>query len=139
MILLDTNVVSELRKIALGRADPRVASWDRQQKADQLFLSVMSLYEIEKAILLLERREPKQSAVLRNWLDGTLIPAFAGRIIAVDVTVAAMAARLQIPDPRPTSDSLFAATAIIHGLTIATRNTADFSGLPVALFNPWLA
>ena len=139
MILLDTNFVSELRKIALGRADPQVARWDRQQKADQLFLSVMSLYEIEKAILLQERRNPKQSAVLRNWLDGTLIPAFAGRIIAVDVPVAAMAARLQIPNPRPIADSLIAATAIIHGLTIATRNTADFSGLPVALFNPWLA
>lgn len=139
MILLDTNVVSELRKIALGRADPQVAGWDRQQKADQLFLSVMSLYEIEQGILLLERRDPKQSAVLRNWLDGTLFPAFAGRIIAVDATIAMMAARLQIPNPRPIADSLIAATAIIHGLTIATRNTADFSGLPLALLNPWLA
>ena len=139
MILLDTNVVSELRKIGSGRADPRVAEWDRQQKADQLFLSVMSLYEIEQAILLLERRDPKQSQVLRTWLDGMLIPAFAGRIIAVDVPVAAMAARLQIPNPRPIADSLIAATAIIHGLTIATRNTGDFQGLPVALFNPWLA
>ena len=139
MILLDTNVVSELRKIGSGRADPRVAEWDRQQKPDLLFLSVMSLYEIEQGILLLERRDPKQSAVLRNWLDGTLIPAFAGRIIAVDATIAMMAARLQIPDPRPIADSLIAATAIIHGLTIATRNTSDFQGLPLALFNPWLA
>ena len=137
MILLDTNVISELRKISIGKADPRVVEWDRRQQADAQFLSVIVLQELEKGTLRLERRDPKQGFVLRTWIDGALLPSFAGRILPVDVPVAIMAARLQVPDPRPIADCLIAATAIVHGLTVVTRNLADFQAFPVAIFNPW--
>jgi toxin FitB len=137
MILVDTNVVSELRKISIGKADPYVVQWDRRQQAGLQFLSVVVLQELEKGALLLERRDPKQGGVLRAWIDGALLPSFAGRILPVDTPVAIMAARLQVPDPRPIADCLIAATAIVHGLTVATRNVTDFQIFPVAIVNPW--
>jgi toxin FitB len=139
VILLDTNVVSEYRKASFGRADPRVVAWTEGQIAAQLYLSTITLHEVEKGVLRMERRDPKQGAVLRQWLDTALIPAFAGRILSVDERVAIAAAHLHIPDPRPLADSLIAATALVHGMTIATRNTSDFHGIPVSVINPWLA
>jgi predicted nucleic acid-binding protein len=139
MILLDTNVVSEFRKIIAGKGDAHVASWAVQQSAPSLFLAAITLHELEKGVLLMERRDRRQGAELRTWLDGSLMPAFAGRILPVDERVALAAAHLHIPNPRPLADCLIAATAVVHGMTIATRNTGDFQGLPVALVNPWLA
>jgi toxin FitB len=138
MILLDTNVVSEYRKASFGRADPNVVAWTDKQKPEQLYLSAITLHEVEKGVLRMERRDPKQGVMLRRWLDTTLIPAFAGRILPVDEAVAIAAAHFHIPDPRPLADSLIAATALVHGMTIATRNVADFQGIPVSLINPWL-
>lgn len=139
MILLDTNVVSEIRRIGSGKADPRVVEWDKLHADVAKFLSVIVILEIEKGILPLQRRDPEQFSRLRSWLDGALMPAFGGRILPVDTEVSRACARLHVPDPAPLSDSLIAATAIVHRLTIATRNVADFRRFPVAIVNPWEA
>lgn len=135
--LLDTNVVSELRKVRAGRADARVAAWADSVDAADLHLSVISLHEIEIGVLLAERRDPAQGAVLRAWLERHVVPAFTGRIVAVDAAVARRSARLHAPDPRPLRDALIAATALVHGMTVVTRNVADFAPAGVSLLDPW--
>lgn len=137
--LLDTNVVSELRKIRLGKADRNVAQWADGVDASDLFMSVITVQELEIGVLLAERRDPKQGALLRDWLTQQVLPAFGGRILAVDTTVAQRSARLHVPNPRPVRDGLIAATALVHGMTVVTRNTADFAPTGVALLNPWSA
>jgi predicted nucleic acid-binding protein len=135
MFLLDTNVVSELRKVASGKADPRVAAWSRSVQAGELYLSAICVQELEIGVLRVERRDPRQGALLRTWLDQRVLPAFAGRILAIDTAGALRSARLHVPDPRPFRDGLIAATALVHGFTVVTRNTADFAG--VAALDPW--
>ena len=137
MFLLDTNVVSELRKIRLGRADKNVAQWADSVDATQLFLSVITVQELEVGVLLAERRDPPQGAALRAWLENHVLPAFEGRILPVDLKIAKRSAALHLPDPRPAMDSLIAATALVRGMTLVTRNVADFQSTGVAVFNPW--
>lgn len=137
MYLLDTNVVSELRKAKAGKADRNVTAWAASVPAAGLFLSAISILELETGILLVERRDPAQGAVLRAWLDDHVLPAFAGRVLPVDTVVAQRCARLHVPDPRSDRDALIAATALVHGLTVVTRNVADFAPTGVALVNPW--
>ncbi|MBF0137399.1 MAG: type II toxin-antitoxin system VapC family toxin [Magnetococcus sp. DMHC-1] len=137
MYVLDTNVVSELRKVRLGKADERVANWASGVDTDDLFLSVISIQELEMGVLLLERRDKTQGSLLRTWLNEYVLPAFGGRILAVDTAVAQRSARLHVPDPRPVRDMLIAATALVHGMIVVTRNVADFAPTGVAVFNPW--
>lgn len=137
MFVLDTNVVSELRKIRLGKADRHVAAWADSIDATDLYLSVISIQELEIGALLAERRDPPQGAVFRAWLDGHVLPAFTGRILAVDTAVAQRSARLHVPDHRPVRDGLIAATALVHGMVVVTRNVADFQPMGVDLLNPW--
>lgn len=137
MYLLDTNVVSELRKVRAGKADPRVADWADRVNAADLFVSAIVVQELEIGVLLVERRDPVQGAVLRAWLDGNVLPAFEGRVLDVDTQVARISAQFHVPDPRPVRDSLIAATALVHGLTVVTRNVADFESTGVPVFNPW--
>jgi predicted nucleic acid-binding protein len=139
MFLLDTNVVSELRKIRLGRADANVALWAEGVEATDLYLSVISVEELEIGVLLVERRDPVQGAVLRGWLDQQVLPTFHGRILSVDTAVAQRSARLHVPDPRPQRDGLIAATALVHGMTVVTRNVSDFAPCGVPVLNPWVA
>lgn len=139
MFLLDTNVVSELRKIRLGRADKNVAQWADSLDPADLFLSAITVQELEIGVLMVERRDPSQGAVFRTWLEGYVLPAFAGRILSVDTAVAQRSASLHVPDPRPFRDSLIAATALVHGMTIVTRNVADFQSSGVSILNPWEA
>ena len=139
MFVLDTNVVSELRKIRLGRSDKNVAQCaDRVDSAD-LYLSAITVQELEIGVLLAERRDPSQGAIFRHWFEGHVLPAFAERILPVDSAVAQRSAALHVPDPRPFRDSLIAATALVHGMTIVTRNVADFQSSGVSLLNPWEA
>ena len=137
MFLLDTNVVSELRKIRFGRADANVARWADRVDAFDLYISAITVQELTMGVLLTERRDPLQGAVLRAWLDGQVLPAFAGRILSVDVAVAERSALLHVPDPRPIRDGLMAATALVHRMTVVTRNVADFAPTRVATLNPW--
>lgn len=139
MFLLDTNVVSELRKVAEGKADANVAAW--QTGVDELacFLSVITVQELETGVLRIERRDPVQGRRLRDWLEQRVIPAFAGRILPIDQAVALQCAQLHVPDPRPAHDALIAATALAHGLTLVTRNSSDFAPMGVAVVDPWRA
>jgi predicted nucleic acid-binding protein len=137
MFLLDTNLVSELRKVRSGKANAGVAAWADQVEATALFISAITLHELELGVLLMERRDPAQGALLRQWLDQAVLPAFAGRILAVDGAVAQRSAALHVPAPRPFRDGLIAATALVHSLVVVTRNLADFEATGVALLNPW--
>ena len=137
MYLLDTNVVSELRKVKSGRADPNVTRWAGRVLTPELYLSVVTVQELEHGVLLKERRDATQGALLRTWLDAQVIPAFAGRLLPVTVPIARQCAALNVPDPRPQRDGLIAATALVHGLTMVTRNVRDFQGTGVTLLDPW--
>lgn len=137
MFILDTNVVSELRKAKAGKADKNVTAWAASQPAVSLFLSAITILELETGVLLAERRDARQGAVLRTWLDDHVLPTFVGRVLPVDTAVAQRCARLHVPDPRSDRDSLIAATALVHGMTVATRNVADFNPTGAALLNPW--
>lgn len=138
MYLLDTNVVSELRKVRQGKADRNVAAWADSVDAGELFLSVVTVQELEIGVLLAERRDPAQGAIFRTWLDSRVLPAFADRILVIDVAVARRSARLHVPDPRPVRDGLIAATALVHGMTVVTHNVADFAPTGVATLDPWI-
>ena len=137
MFILDTNVISELRKIRLGRADKNVAQWADSVDAVDLYLSAITVQELEMGVLLVERRDPPQGAIFRSWFESHVLPAFAGRILPVDTAVAQRCAALHVPDPRPAMDSLIAATALVHGMTLVTRNVIDFQSSGVTIINPW--
>jgi toxin FitB len=137
MFLLDTNVVSELRKARTGRADPRVTAWASMIPASDLFLSVIVVQELEIGVLQVERRDPAQGALLRAWLEDHVLPTFSDRLLPIDAAIARRSARLHVPDPRPYRDGLMAATALVRGMTVVTRNVADFATTDVPLLNPW--
>jgi toxin FitB len=136
MFLLDTNVVSELRKG--GRADPNVIRWADGVEADLLHISVITLMELEIGVLQIERQDPAQGTILRAWLDTRVLPAFDGRILPVDVDIARRCARILVPDRWGERDALIAATALAGGMTVVTRNVGDFLPMGVPLHNPWV-
>lgn len=137
MFVLDTNVVSELRKAKSGLADKNVTRWAGNVSPSTLFISAITVLELEQGILLLERRDAAQGKLLRNWLDGHVLAAFDGRILPIDTPVARQCAGLHVPDPCAERDALIAATAIVHAMTVVTRNVRDFATTGVALLNPW--
>ena len=137
MHLLDTNVVSELRKLRSGRADAQVSRWAASVPVGGFFISAITLLELEKGVLLVARRDTVQGTLLRAWMNEQVIPGFAGRVLPVDDVVALRCAALHVPDPQPERDALIAATALVHGMTVVTRNVADFLPMGVPLFNPW--
>jgi toxin FitB len=137
MYVLDTNVVSELRKAKSGKADPNVTMWAASVPAASLYLSAVTILELEIGVLQVERRDPPQGALLRTWLTDHVLPAFADRVLAIDTTVARTCAKLHVPDPRADRDALIAATALTHSMTVVTRNAVDFEPLGVPILNPW--
>ena len=139
MFLLDTNVISELRKARTGKADLNVANWFRSVSATGLFLSAIVVHDLEIGALLAARRDHSQGAILHRWLHEQVLPEFAGRILPVDIEVALQGAKLHVPKSRPIHDALIAATALVHGMTIVTRNVTDFAPTGVKLLNPWAA
>lgn len=139
MYLLDTNVVSELRKAKSGKANKNVVAWAKNVSPSSLFLSVISILELEVGVLSVERRDPSQGAILRSWLNAHVLPVFSERILYLDVAVAQRCAKLHVPNPRSDRDAIIAATALVHGMTIVTRNVSDFERIGVDILNPWLA
>jgi predicted nucleic acid-binding protein len=137
MFVLDTNVISELRR-GKPNASPAVRRWAADQPSHTLFLSAITLLELELGIQMLERRVPSQGAALRVWLTG-VCAAFEGRILPFTQNTAPVCAALHVPDPRSERDAMIAAMALEHKFTMVTRNVADFEKTGVALLNPWLA
>lgn len=135
MYLLDTNVISELRK---PQADANVVAWAKSVIAPRMFISAITLKELETGVLRIERRDAAQGKVLRTWLKHHVMPAFDSRILPVDTAVAIRCAGLHVPDRANEGDALIAATALVHGLTVVTRNVADFQSSGVQLINPWV-
>jgi len=137
MYVLDTNVVSELRKVRIGKADPNFASWAKSVDAANLFVSAITIMELELGVLSIERKDATQGAMLRAWLDQHVLPEFSGRTLPIDTIVAQRCARLHLPDKYGERDALIAATALVHGMTVVTRNVADFQSTGVTILNPW--
>ena len=137
MCLSDTNVVSEFRKEEAGRADRRLSAWAQLVDPESMFLSVITIFELEIGVLQMERRDAVQGAILRQWLKGAVLKQFAGRVLPTSLDIALRCAALHIPDKCPERDAWIAATALVHGMTVVTRNAADFEGIGVTVFNPW--
>jgi predicted nucleic acid-binding protein len=137
MYLLDTNVISEMRKAQKKRAHPGVQRWSDGATESSLYLSAICILESETGILLMHRKDPAQATVLRDWLHGHILPGFAGRILGVTTEVALHCAMLHVPVTPPYRDSLIAATALVHGLTVVTRNVKDFLPMGCKVLNPW--
>jgi toxin FitB len=135
MFLLDTNVISELRRP--DRADPNVLAWATSRHPDDLFLSAITILEIEIGVLAIARHDPAQARIFRAWLEERILPSFNGRILSVDVDVARRCAELHVPDRRAERDALIAATALAHRLTMVTRNVSDFRSTGLDLVSPW--
>jgi predicted nucleic acid-binding protein len=137
MYLLDTNVVSEFRKLGSGQINSNVQEWAEETDPELMFLSAISILELEIGVLQVERRDKKQGQVLRKWLSKHVLPAFSERILPVDLPVAQRCASLHVPNPKSERDAMIVATAIEHRMTIVTRNISDFSHSGVKMFNPW--
>jgi predicted nucleic acid-binding protein len=134
--LVDTNVWSELRN--RGRSDANVRAWAQSVREAELYLSVVTVFERERGVLLMERRDAQQGARLRSWLEQHVLVPFEQQILPIDAAIARRCASFHVPDPKPERDALIAATAVTHGLTVVTRNTADFEPMGVTWLNPWL-
>jgi toxin FitB len=137
MFVLDTNVVSELRKVRLGKADTNVTAWTESVDASNLFVSVITIMELELGVLSIERKDVTQGAKLRSWLEQHVLPEFSRRTLSVDTAVAKRCARLHVPDKWGERDALIAATALVHGMLVVTRNLMDFKSTGVTVINPW--
>jgi predicted nucleic acid-binding protein len=137
MFLLDTNVISELRKTTENKINPGVKEWAETKMPSTMFLSVITIFELELGILRLERRDKKQGQILRKWLSQLVLPAFVDRVLPINTAISVRSASLHIPNPSSDRDAMIAATAIEHHLTLVTRNTVDFDLTKVKLINPW--
>lgn len=133
--LVDTNIVSEMRKGRDGNSG--VVAWSGSIDMSDLAISVLCLKELEYGVLSLADRDPPRSLVLRAYLDHFVIPQYRGRVLPVDEVIAIRAAALDVPKRRPFADGLIAATALVHDLTVVTRNTVDFLPTGVRLLNPF--
>lgn len=137
MYLLDTNVVSEFRKLGSSQINANVKDWAEETDPELMFLSAISILELEIGVLQVERRDKKQGQVLRKWLSKHVLPTFSQRVLALDLAVAQRCASLHVPNPKSERDAMIAATAIEHRMTIVTRNLSDFKDSGVKMFNPW--
>ena len=139
MYLLDTNVISELRKAKTGKINKNVEAWASHVPASALFLSVITLLELELGVRLLERRDTSQGALLRSWFDDHVLTAFSDRILDINSTIALRCAALHVPDPQSDRDALIAATALEYGMIVVTRNVSDFELTGVKIIDPWIS
>lgn len=138
MYLLDTNIISELRKVSSGRAHSNVIAWSTTVTTDSLYISAISLMELEANVLYVEKKDARQGELLRRWLDEQVVPAFSRRILPVDAAVASCCAGLSALDASSLRGAFIAATAMVHGMTLVTRHVDDFSFAGLKILNPWL-
>ena len=131
--LLDTDILSDARRTRSSA----LMAWLRDRDVGDLAISVVTMLELERGIRRKERTDPVGGASLRLWLDDDVRPMFADRILPVDERTAVTAAALHIPDPMSEMDALIAATAMVHDLTLVTRNVRDFHRTTARLLNPW--
>ena len=137
MYLLDTNIISEIRKLAKNKCDKNVADWVRSTSKDLMFANAVVMMELERGVMSIERKDTTQGKLLRHWFEMDVKPAFHGKILKIDEQTAQICAKLHIPDHAPENDAWIAASAIQHNLVLVTRNTADFARTGVKLFNPF--
>jgi len=137
MYLLDANVISELRKVKSGKADKNVQSWSFQADPQLMYVSSITIHELELGILLAERTDKPKGKILRRWMSDYVLPAFEGRVLSVDKNVVLVSAKYHVPDPKPYRDTLIAGTAVVHNMIVVTRNTGDFCLVNVKTLNPW--
>jgi toxin FitB len=137
MYLLDTNVISESRKLGTPRVDPRAARWLAEVDAETSFISAMTIFELERGVRQMERRDTKQGFALRRWLNDQIMTTYEHRTLPLSRAVALICADLHIPDPKSERDAWIAATSIDAGLILVTRNVADFDNMGVTLINPF--
>ena len=137
MFLLDTNVISDMRKIDSGRADSHVSTWIDELDASDFYVSVVTLAELDYCIRFKHRRYPNQSLFLRRWFNHSVLPFFEDRIVTIDFQVAMKYSEINVPNHLPDRDSWIAATALVHNFVVVTRNTKDFEASGVALYTPW--
>jgi predicted nucleic acid-binding protein len=137
MYLLDTNVVSEIRKASTGKADPHVVAWTQAIPNTLSYISVMTLFEIEIGILSLDRRDGFQAAALRRWMEEGVKYEFRDRMISIDGAIALRCAACNVPNTRSLRDAFIGATAFVRGYTLVTRNVRDFQGMELKIVNPW--
>lgn len=136
MYLLDTNVISEMRKIQTGRADLRLSGWVERVSSEDLYLSAVTIFEMEVGVRLMMRKDPAQGRFLWDWLHAYVLPSFTTRIRVIDAEISLRCAALHVPVTAPYRDSLIGATALVHGLTVVTRNVKDFVPMGVKVLNP---
>ena len=137
MYLLDTNIISESRKLGTSRVDPRAARWFDRVDVETTFVSAMTIFELERGVRQMERRDAAQGSVLRRWLDDQVMATYEHRTLPLSRAVVLICAGLHIPDPKSERDAWIAATAIDADLTLASRNTGDFANMGVRLINPF--
>lgn len=136
MYVLDTNLVSEIRKVP-AKKNPAVQRWLEKQYSDQLFITSITVYELEVGVQRLARKDSAQAALIGDWLHGILLPGFEGRVLDLDLESSLIAATYQVPDPRPSADCFIAAITQRHHMKLVTRNTKDFLAMNIPLINPW--
>lgn len=138
MYLLDTNIISELRLLPKNRANANFVAWASQFPDDRIFyINSVVVMELERGVMLKQRKDPEQGNILANWLYNEILPSFSGRILNIDKAVAHVCSSLHVPNPKPENDAWIAATAIAHGMTLVTHNVKDFNGINVDIIDPF--
>lgn len=137
MYLLDTNAISELRKVKTGKAHQGFIEWLYSIQPDTLYINTIVLMELKKGIFLKQRKDPKQAQDLQIWLDTIIRPTFAHRTLNIDENTIDICAKLHVPNKRPENDAWIGAMAIAYNMTLVTRNVKDYAGLPVKILNPF--
>ena len=135
MFLLDTNVVSELRRPE--KANKNVLAWVSSHPISNFFISAITVLELELGVLQIARKDSVQGHILRTWMDNQVLPLFQGRILTVDTLIAQICAKIHVPNPCSERDALIAATALAHNMSVVTRNISDFEPTGVRIINPW--
>jgi predicted nucleic acid-binding protein len=139
MPLLDTNVISELRKLPSGKADLGVQEWAKSVSLSDMYLSTITVFELEMGVLRIKRKDSAQAKVLHDWLHRVVLPDFEGRILEIGTEISLLCAALHVPASKSLRDSFIAATASVHGMAVVTRNVKDFEPMGVTVLNPWAA